>query len=53
VRGTGGTLRFEKHSVDDGFDGVVLAAIEGQGLGKVMDLAVYAGAKSLLVKLIQ
>ena len=43
----------EKDAVDDGFDGVVLSLVEREGLGKVAHLAIDAGAKSLLVKLIQ
>ena len=43
----------EEDAVDDGFDGVVLAAVEEQGLGEVAHLAVDARAKSLLVKLIE
>ncbi len=44
---------FQQDAVDDGFDGVVLALVEEHGLGKVADLAVDAGAKSLLINLIQ
>ena len=57
MRGTGSTrhrgLRFEQDAVDDGFDGVVLAAVKEERLGKVAHLAVDAGAKPLLIKLIE
>ncbi len=43
----------EQDAVDDGFDGVVLAPVEQNGLGKVAHLAIDAGAKALLVKLIE
>jgi hypothetical protein len=32
---------------------VVLAAVKGEGLRKIVHLAVYAGAKPLLIKLIE
>ena len=43
----------EQNAVDDGFDGVVLALVEGRRLGEVDDLAIDAGAKALLIKLIE
>ena len=43
----------QQDAVDDGFDGVVLALVEGRGLGEVHDLAVDASAKALLIKLIE
>ncbi len=43
----------QQDPVDDGFDGVVLALIEGRGLGHVDQLAVDAGAEALLVELVE
>ena len=43
----------EEDAVDDGFDGVVLAAVEQERLGEVAHFAIDAGAKALLVKLIE
>ena len=43
----------EHDAVDDGLDGVVLALLESNGVGEVADFAVDAGAKSLLIKLIE
>ena len=40
----------EHDAVDDGFDGVVLALLERDGLGEVAHLAVDAGAEALLVE---
>ena len=48
-----GSLSFEQDAVDDGFDGVVLAFVERERLGEVAHFAVDAGAKALLVKLIE
>ncbi len=56
MRGTRGTRcrrGFEEDAVDDGFDGVVFAAVEQGRLGEVLYFAVDAGAKTLLVKLIE
>ena len=44
---------FEEDAVDDGFDGVVLALVEVEGLGEVAHLAVDAGAEALLVELVE
>ncbi len=43
----------EQDAIDDRFDGVVLAPVEQQRLGEVAHLAVDAGAKALLVKLVE
>jgi hypothetical protein len=43
----------EQNAVDDGFNGVVLAAVEQKRFGKVADFAIDASAKALLVKLIE
>ena len=48
-----GRLGFQQDAIDDGLDGVVLAPVEGHGLGKVAHLAVDAGAEALLVELIE
>ncbi len=48
-----GTLRFQEHAVDDGFDGVVLAAVEQRGARKGRASRRRRGAKPLLIKLIQ
>ena len=56
---TGGLLiwvvggRLQQDAVDDGFYGVVLALVERGRLGEIYDLAVDAGTKALLIKLIQ
>ncbi len=44
---------FQQDAVDDGFDGVVLALVEGRRIGEVDDLAIDTGTKPLLIKLIQ
>ena len=44
---------FEEDAVDDGFDGVVLAAIEGGRFGEIVDFAIDAGAEALLVELVE
>ena len=43
----------QEDAVDDGFDGVVFAPVEEEGLGEVVEFAVDAGAKPLLIKLIE
>ena len=43
----------EHDAIDDGFDGVVLALLELDGIGEVADLAVDAGAEALLVELVE
>ena len=43
----------EQDAVDDGFDGVILAAVEQQRLGEVAHFAVDAGAEALLVELVE
>src|SRR6202034_1057487 len=40
-------------AVDDGFNGVIFAAVKGERVGEILDLAVYAGPKPLTVKIIQ
>ena len=40
-------------AIHDGFDGVVLALVERERLGEVDEFAVDAGAKALLIKLIE
>ncbi len=44
---------FEEDAVDDGFDGVVFAAIEGWRLREVVDFAIDAGAEALLIELVE
>ncbi len=43
----------EQNAVDDGLDGVVLAPVEQHGLGEVAQFAIDAGAKPLLIELIE
>ena len=43
----------QEDAVDDGFDGVVFAAVEQEGLGEIAQLSVHVCAKALLIKLIE
>jgi hypothetical protein len=51
--GRGGGGRFEEDSIDDGFDGVVFAAIKQEWVSEVANLAIDTGTKALLVQLIE
>ena len=44
---------FQQHTINDGFNVVVLAAVQSKGLRKIANLTVHAGTKPLLINLIQ
>ena len=43
----------EDDAIDDGFNGVVLALLELNGVGEIAHLAVDAGAKALLIEFVE